>query len=50
MPAILHICRVLDGVPDRTHRLKALGNAVVPQLVQAIGELVMQHDADQIFF
>jgi len=37
--------RVANGVPDRTHRLKALGNAVVPQLVQAIGELVIEHDA-----
>jgi len=32
------LCRVADGVPDRTHRLKALGNAVLP----ATGELAFR--------
>ena len=32
--------RVVDGVPNRVDRIKSLGNAVVPQLVQRIGELV----------
>lgn len=34
--------RVADGIPNRSHRLKALGNAVVPPLVAEIGRLVMQ--------
>ena len=35
--------RVANGVPDRTHRLKSLGNAVVPPLVAEIGRIVMYH-------
>ena len=36
------ICRVANGVPARTHRLKALGNAVVPQIPEIIGRAIMQ--------
>ena len=36
--------RVANGVPNRSHRLKALGNAVVPPLVAEIGKIVMQFD------
>lgn len=36
--------RVANGVPDRSHRLKALGNAVVPPLVAEIGRIVMEFD------
>ena len=39
--------RVADGVPNRSHRLKQLGNAVVPQVVQAIGEMIMQVEREQ---
>ena len=33
--------RVADGVPDRSHRLKALGNAVVPQIPCIIGQAIL---------
>ena len=34
--------RVAHGVPDRVHRLKALGNAVVPQIVKMIGHAILE--------
>lgn len=34
------ICRVVNGVSNRAHRLRALGNAIVPQCSQWIGEQV----------
>lgn len=34
--------RVAHGVPDRTHRVKALGNAVVPQIPEIIGRAIME--------
>jgi DNA (cytosine-5)-methyltransferase 1 len=33
--------RVAHGVPDRTHRLAALGNAVVPQIPELIGRAIL---------
>lgn len=36
------VCRVANGIPNRAHRIKALGNAVVPQITQRIGEAIMR--------
>jgi site-specific DNA-cytosine methylase len=32
------------GVPDRVHRIKALGNAVSPPLIRVLGEVIMEAD------
>ena len=45
IPIAADFCRVDDGLPrrmDRAKRLKALGNAVVPQIVEIIGKAIMQ--------
>ena len=34
--------RVADGVPDNAHRLKGLGNAVVPQIPEIIGNAILK--------
>ena len=38
--------RMAHGVPNRGDRIKSLGNAVVPQLIQIIGELVLAADKE----
>ncbi len=36
------ICRVAHGVRNRVDRLKGLGNAIVPQIAQRIGETILK--------
>jgi len=43
-----NVGRVANGIPNRSHRLKALGNAVVPPLVAEIGRLVIEFDREMI--
>jgi DNA (cytosine-5)-methyltransferase 1 len=33
--------RVVDGVPNRVDRLRAIGNAVVPAIPEIIGRAIM---------
>jgi DNA (cytosine-5)-methyltransferase 1 len=37
-----YLCGTGDGVPNRTRRLKALGNAVVPQIPELLGRAILR--------
>ena len=41
-----NVGRVADGIPARVHRLKALGNSIVPQIAEIIGEAIMQAEGE----
>jgi len=36
------IRRVVNGIPNRVDRIKGLGNAVVPQIVEVFGNMIME--------
>jgi DNA (cytosine-5)-methyltransferase 1 len=36
--------RVAHGISSRVDRLRCLGNAVVPQVVELIGRAILQHE------
>ena len=43
------VCGMVDGLPDRLHpnrtnRIKSLGNAVVPQIVELIARRILNRD------
>jgi len=40
------VCRVVNGIPHQSHRLKALGNAIVPQIAEAIGNTIMRYERE----
>ncbi len=40
--------RVAHGIPHRIHRLAALGNAIVPQAAQWIGERILAIEAEEL--
>jgi len=39
-----NVGRVANGVPNRAHRLRCLGNAVVPQIPQLIGQSILEYE------
>jgi len=42
--------RVAHGVPGRVHRLRALGNSIVPKIAEEIGKAIMKAEADDVSY
>ena len=40
--------RVATNIPNRVNKLKGLGNAVVPQIVEVLGRLILQYEAERL--
>jgi DNA (cytosine-5)-methyltransferase 1 len=43
-----YICRVAYGVPNKSHRIKALGNAVIPQIPEIIGNAIKEFEENNL--
>jgi len=46
-PAAPGVSRVDDGIPNRAHRIKSLGNSIVPQVAEEIGRAIMRASHEQ---
>jgi DNA (cytosine-5)-methyltransferase 1 len=42
------IGRVAVGVPERVHKLRALGNALVPQIAELIGRRIVAYEEGRL--
>ena len=40
--------RVIEGCPDRRARLKSLGNAIVPQIVEILGRFILDEEMKEL--